>query len=127
MGALEQVLVRFVALGPPALGEVAGPPGLDLVPGEARPGPRVALAELWLEHDRAHPELFADDAGGVQCPLQIGRHDDVDRADAPGGGEGLAAAEVGEGRIGLSLPPAEGVPLGLAVADEEDLGHRRAR
>ena len=32
--------------------------------------------------------------------------------------------EVGQRRVGLALPAAVGVPLGLAVADEQDAGGR---
>ena len=35
----------------------------------------------------------------------------------------LLPAEVGEFRIGLALPPSGSVPLGLAVANEEEPGH----
>jgi hypothetical protein len=37
--------------------------------------------------------------------------------------ERLEAAQLGERRIGGALPPAQSVPFGLAVADEEHLGH----
>ena len=37
--------------------------------------------------------------------------------------EGLLSPEVGERRIGLALPTTNGVPFGLAMADEQESGH----
>jgi hypothetical protein len=55
--------------------------------------------------------------------LEIGRDDRIHRAEVAGGVHGLVPPQVGERRVGLALPAAVGVPLGLPMADEQHSGH----
>ena len=104
-------------------GEVARPALLDLGAGEPLPLAGVALGEVGVDDDGADADLAADELGRLEGADEGRGHDDVDRPDPCGGVHGLQAAQVGEGGIGVALPAAQGVPLGLAVADEEHLGH----
>src|SRR3546814_4609499 len=56
------------------------------------------------------PQLAGDDEGGVGGALQVRRHDGVDHAERAGCVVGLGPAEIREGRVGLALPTARGVP-----------------
>ncbi len=56
-------------------------------------------------------------------PLEVRRHDGVDHAEVAGGVARLVAPEVGERRVGLTLPTTVSVPLGLPVADQQHAGH----
>ena len=124
-GAGQQLVVGLPPVGRAldAVLEVAGPALLDLRAGEARPLAGVALAEVRVEDDGADAELAGEDRGGLGRPVQVGGDDGVDRAECPGRVVGLGPPEVGQGRVGLALPAAVGVPLRLAVAHEEDPGH----
>ena len=120
-------LVVPLAAGVPSIGrrrpEVARPVAVDLGAGEPLPLAGVALAQVGVEHERTDAELAGDDAGRLGGPLQVRCDDGVHHTEGPGRVQGLMATEIREGRVGLPLPPAVGVPLGLAMADEQDPGH----
>ena len=94
---------------------------------EPRPLAGVALAEQRLGDDRTDAERLADDERRLGRPLEVGGDDRVDGADPLGGVDGLLATEVRQRRVGLTLPAAEGVPLGLSVAGQQHAGHERAK
>jgi hypothetical protein len=121
---LEEVLVGLPARGPSARREVAREPPLDLVAGQPGELTGVALAQIRVDHHRTDADPVGDDHRRLGGASQVGRPDAVDGADGPGRLERLAPPEVGERWIGLALPPALGVPLGLAVADEQEAGRR---
>ena len=103
--------------------EVAGPVPLDLRPGETGPLPGVTLTEAGFDDDGPDPECLTDDGGGVGGPLEVRRDHHIHRADSLGGLPGLLATQIRQGGIGLPLPPADGVPLRLAVAGKQHAGH----
>src|SRR5690606_4827395 len=100
-------------------------PLLDLGAGQPRELARVPLPQVGVDDHRPHPQLLGDDRRGVAGSLQVGRPDGVDGAERPGRLPRLAATELAERRVGLALPPPDGVPLGLAVADEQEAGGGR--
>ena len=127
MGALEERVLGLEARWALVVVDEAGPAGVDLLAGQPRPLAGVALAQERLDHDRADPDGLADDGRGVGRPLEVGGDDDVDGADHRRSHPGLAATEIRERHVGLSLPAPERVPLGLAMADEQHSGHPPAR
>ncbi len=110
-----------VALGARHPGRVVGQqPGValvDLGPTQPGEGPGVALAEVRVDGDGPGA---GQQLGRAPGPLQVRRHDPVRQRGGGRGGGGLLPAPVGEGRVGLALPAAVGVPRRLAVADHED-------
>jgi hypothetical protein len=84
----------------------------------------VLLAQVWIEGHR-QPEPLPHDLRRLARTGEIAR---IDRLEAPCrelAGEllRLPPAVVTEGPVGLSLQPAVGVPVGLAVANEQQGGH----
>jgi sulfur-carrier protein len=106
------------------VGQQADEALVDLVPGE--PGERtgVALAQARLHHHGLDAQDPGDDRAGLGRSGQVGGDDGVDGADGGRRCGCLAAAAIGERRVGLALPAPVGVPLGFAVSDEEEGGHR---
>jgi hypothetical protein len=100
-----------------------GEPFLDLRRGEPFPGPEPPLAQPRIESN-LETQLRRDDLRRLPRPGEVARIDDVDVAiellcERPG----LLTAEVVQPRIGAALPAAVAVPVGLAVANEEEGGH----
>lgn len=116
-------VVKFVAGWPPVVGEIARPILFDLRSGETLPFAGIAFGEFGVDDDRADTDLLADDPGGGERPVEGRGDDDVDGSDALGGVKGLKPTEIGEGRIGRTLPTAKGVPLRLSVAYKQHPGH----
>lgn len=97
---------------------------VDFALREALPGTDVDLAEPRIDLERQAEELGEDLAGLAGAP-EIARVHGGDRLVAKRRRElpGLTAAGVVERAIGVSLVAALAVPIGLAVANEEDRGH----
>lgn len=106
--------------------QATGPAGFDLGPGEAGPLADVTLTELGEGPHGASP-AFAEQRGSRPSAMEVRRGDAVDVPEAAGGHRGLSPPEVGQRRVGPALPSTDGVPLGLAVPDEEQVDHRRRR
>ncbi len=104
-------------------GEGLGPALGDLGPGAPGPLADVALFEVGLDHDGPDPDRLADHEGGADGALEVGGDDGVDGPDGRRCRPRLLASELGEGRVGPTLPASAGVPRRLAVAHEEDPGH----
>jgi 3-oxoacyl-[acyl-carrier protein] reductase len=95
----------------------------DLVAGESGPRADVDLAERRVLDDR-EVEALGHDPRRRARPLQVAR---VDRRDALVGQAlretgCLAPAELVEGRVGMTLPTPDVIPVRLAVTGEEDPG-----
>jgi hypothetical protein len=120
-------LVGLEGRRPAPIVQVARPRLGDLGLRQALPLAGVALAEAGVDQDGPDPDQLGDDLGRDPGPLEVAGHDGVDRAHPLRGVGGLVQAQLGEGRIGLALPAADGVPLGLAVADDEHAEHGRGR
>ena len=113
-----------------AAGPTRGNPGqpvVDLGAGAALPLAGVALAQARVDDRRRGRARTPTSSRGVAGALEVGRVERVDAVDriGVGRGGGLLYAEVAERRVGLPLPATVGVPDRLAVADEQDAGHRR--
>ena len=87
----------------------------------------MALPEALVDQDGADADELGDDLGRGPGPLEVAGHHGVDGPDVLGGVGGLVPAELAQGRVGLALPAAQGIPFGLAVADDEDAEHGRGR
>jgi sulfur-carrier protein len=106
-----------------ALVEPPRPVAFDVVSGQALPFSGVAFAQVAFHHDRAHPEFGGDDGGRLHGALQVRRNHQVHGSDEPGRNPGLHPTEIGQRRILLALPSAEGVPFRLAMTNQEHAGH----
>ena len=120
-GAGEHLAVVLEAGRPAVLGQVAGPPRLDLVARAPGPLSCVSLPEAGIDTE-GQTCFGGDDLRRAQRPLQIARPDRIDRWQTRYRGSGLPAAELAERRVGVALPPADGVPRRLAMADHEHTG-----
>ena len=105
-------------------GDIVGKPGLDLGHREARPAPDVHLAEARLDDDRT-AQPGRDDLGRLARAAEIAGIDrgDLLACEFLGERTRLLAAPLVERRVGLALPTAVPVPIGLAVANEDQRGH----
>src|SRR5262249_25098696 len=97
---------------------------VDLLFRQPLPRADVDLAELGFVLDR-EAETRSDDLGRLRSPAQVARVDRVDPLVRELRGKllGLAPARLVQGRICVSLVPLLAVPLGLAVACEEEGRH----
>ena len=95
-----------------------------LVRGQPFPVPPVLLAQVGI-HDDREAELLAEDLRGLAGAGQVARVDRVDVVVGEPVGEGLRLpAPVGVQRtIGVTLQLPLGIPIGLAVANEQQLRH----
>ena len=120
-GAGQHLVVVLEAVRPAMVGQVAGPPRLDLV--AVRPGPLscVSLPEAGIGTE-GRPDCGGDDLRRAQRPRQIARPDRIHAGKPATADSGLPAAELAERRVGVALPPADGVPRRLAMADDEHTG-----
>src|SRR5262249_21693330 len=114
------------APGGPLVGEALG----DARVREALPRAEEDLAQVRVDR-RLEPERAAEDRRGLVRALEIGR---VERdrtrggADEAGGeGRGLSAAARVQAAALLALKDEVLVVVGLAMADEQQLGMRHAR
>ena len=104
--------------------EEPGPALIDLERRHPFPGAGVGLTQAHVTDHIGQSELIGNDRGGLRRPRQVARGDERElqvvigregAADRPR----LAPAELGERRIGDPLPALHGVPLALAVPDEQ--------
>ncbi len=122
---------RIEGLGIVGAGTFAGLPAnvrlaevaLDLGGGEALPGAEAALAQAGVETN-LQPGGLGEDLGCLPGAGQVARIHDVDTAELLGELTSLTSAEVVQRRVGLALPASVSVPVGFAVPDEEQSGHR---
>jgi hypothetical protein len=84
----------------------------------------VPLAEGGDHLDAVDTNGAGDQLRGLSGAVEIGGDHDVDVLESSGRVGGLQPPEWREGGIGLALPATEGVPLGLAMACDEHVGHR---
>jgi hypothetical protein len=117
-------LRRFEADRTPVPLEIPGPLFGDLARGHPLPRAGVGLAQTWIADHRRQPQRTGDDRRRLRSPQQITGRDRREVHIGVGGERApdrsrLAASEVGERRIGDPLPPLHGVPLALAVPDEQ--------
>ncbi len=99
---------------------------LDLRGRQSFPRSEAPLAQPRID---AHLEaqLGRDDLRRLTRPSEIARIEHVDPAvELLGERPGLLTAEVVQSRVGAALPPAVAVPIGLAVANQEQCGHGRS-
>jgi len=92
--------------------------------GQAFPVSPVFLPQITIEHHRK-PKASGDDLGCLASPGEIARVDRLQLLARKRVGEVscLPAAEVGEGPVCVPLQAPVGVPVGLAVANEQERGH----
>lgn len=111
------------------LAVVLGRPGealLDLRVGQPRPGADVDLPQAWVCGYR-YIAGGDDDLGRLRGTLQVARVDGVELDVCQSAGKLVSLRTPGlvERRIGVPLVATVAVPVGLSVADEEELGHGR--
>jgi hypothetical protein len=95
---------------------------LDLRPRLALPGAERPLAQPLVQaHGETEPRR--DDVRRLARAGQITGVDDVDAVELAGDAGRLFAADVVQMRVGVALPAAVAIPVGFAVADEEERGH----
>lgn len=102
------------------LGEVR----LDLRCRPPFPSAERALAEALVDVHLEAAEVLRNDVRRFAGAGEIAGVDDVDIADLAGDTPGLLAAGIVELCIGVALPAPVAVPVGFAVAYEEEGGHR---
>src|SRR5690606_18801141 len=88
----------------------------------------IALDERLVELRLGEPQLVGDELPRLPGPAQRARDDPVPVAapgEQPSGRAGLLPPGVVERDVGEALDAAGPVPVGLAVAHEEEFGHRR--
>ena len=116
-------IVRAEALaGLPAtvrLGEAA----LDLDSGETFPRTEAALTQPRVEPN-LDAQTLGDDLRRLPGAGEVARIHDVDTVELLGELTSLPSAELVQRRVGLALPASVSVPVGFAVPDEEQSGHR---
>lgn len=125
----------FEARRTPAGVEPAGPCGLDLVSRQSLPFTGVVLSPTHVDPScRAGGDLGQEISGDTSA-FEVARDHEIERwtlrCDEGSGLSCLQSTERRERRIGLSLPPADGVPFALSVSYDEDsgdgVGHDRSR
>ena len=100
-----------------------GEPFLDLGRGEPLPRSEAALAQPWIESN-LEAQLRRDDLRGLPRPGEVARIDDVDLAIQLFSERlRLLAAYVVQPCVGAALPAAVAVPVRLAVAYQQQVGH----
>ncbi len=119
-GRLCVVRTRALAGAPASV--LGGELSLDLRPGLSFPRAERALAEPSVDAN-GEPVPGCKDVGRLSCPREVARVDHVDAVELAGESRGLLAADVVEGRVRLALPATLPVPVGFAVANEEEGGH----
>ena len=124
-GAARHHIGLLGTLRPTMSGQVARPALFDLVHGEALPRPERSLHKARLEPHPSGSEPLGDDRRSMGGTLQCAAPDGVESAQLFGSGDGLTSTHLGEGRVCLSLPAAQSVPLALSVAQGEQAGDRR--
>ena len=105
------------------MAEIPRPLVFNFDASEPFPFARVSFHEVGIDHDGTDADLRTDDLCCFKGTNKGGGDDDVDRADALRGMECLLTTEVGQRRVGLSLPTADGVPFRLAVAYKKETSH----
>ena len=110
----------------PAVLQPTGPALADLDIGQPRPFADVASWSTLVDHHRPDTELFGDDRRGLDSAEEVAGDDAVDGADRTGSDSGLPTAELGQHRVGVTLPSTDRFPLRLPVAHDEQVsvGHR---
>ena len=98
----------------------------DLVRREPLARADVDLPQVGFRDD-GQPEPPADDLGGLARAAQVARVDRGRRlGDEPlGQGLRLLASACIQKHVRMALPAVFGIPVGLAVANEEQCGHRK--
>ena len=125
---LRQLLARLAVVADLPAEPARVPLGeslLDLRAREAGPRADVDLAQTRILDD-GEPQPVGDDTSSLARAQQVAR---VDRGDPVAGeplGElgRLGSTSVVERGVGVALPAADAVPVGLAVACEEDAASR---
>ncbi len=97
---------------------------VDLRARQSRPGADVDLAETAVDH-HGNAVRLRDDHGSLVCTPQVARVDGVEGIGGQPGGElaCLTAPGLVQRWVGPTLEAAFPVPVGLAVAREEDRRH----
>ena len=92
--------------------------------GQPFPGSPVLLPQVRVEQDR-QADALGDDLGGLERTGEIAGIDRLELLlrELPGEPVGLRPAEVAERPVGLPLEASVGVPVGFAVANEQEPGH----
>ena len=105
--------------------ECVGPLGDDLVVRQSLPVAKVELAQLRARLDR-QAEAVGDATGRLHRAREVARVDGLDLVDREMCREllGLLDAEWRERDVRLALVAAEHIPLGLAMADKNNLCHK---
>ena len=99
---------------------------VDFTSGETLPRTHIDFTEAGVRLDLGESEFRRDNGCCVECPYEVARGDVVDALQLVRGRVRLATTFRGERRVGMALHPALGVPLGLAVANEQKTGRRHA-
>src|ERR1700751_300422 len=91
---------------------------------QALPAPPVLLAQSRVEDDR-QLEPLAHDLGGLARPGKVARIDRVEVLIRQlfGGLPRLPPAEIAQRPVGVAMEATVGVPVGLAVANEQQSRH----
>ena len=121
---------RREVLGVGRAGALAAPPAsvvgreslLDLCRGQPLPSAEPALAKALIELDR-DADAFADDLGGLARAGEVARVDPIRRLEGLREGTRLLAADLVERHVRVALPALVAIPVGLAVADQEQGRH----
>ena len=124
---LEERFVRFgvvraVALTSAPACESVAEHTLELVARPAFPGAEVTLAKARVGADW-DVKTRCEDLRSLARARQIARVDDVRHVQRAGELTRLLAAAIVQRRVGVSLPAMVAVPVGLAVANEEQRRH----
>ena len=98
--------------------------GIHLMMGQALPVPEVSLPQP-VVHSNRQAAALGQCLGGVIGAAKIGGNDDqrLPFGQHLGSGQGLASAQVGEVGVELTLHPASGIELRLAVAQHHQPPH----
>ena len=115
--------------------EPAGPRGLDLVSRQSLPFTGVVLAPTRVDTACRTGGDLGQEIRGDTSAFEVARNHEIERwtfrGDQGSGLSCLQSTECRERGIGLSLPPADGIPFALSVSYDENsgdgVGHDRSR
>ncbi len=121
-GAVELALVET--------GQLIRPPVLDFIPGQAAPLAHIELLEQGFDQQRhVQPTVLQQQRRRLLGPAQIRTDSQIEGGgfQVPSRRQGLIAAQIRQGRVGVPLPSPGGVPRRLSVTQEQERSHRGRR
>ena len=91
--------------------------------GQAREGAGIPLDETRVGDHVGDPEDGAHLGGGLTSPLQRRGDQQIELRERRRRMASLRATQLGQGRVGPTLPATERIPFRLTVTDEQDIEH----